>query len=485
MTDQINGDLLRLTSLEAEQAALGAIMFGGSRTFEQFADFLSSEDFHDPIHQMIFMVMGELVLNGQEPTPTILHSHLKANDAYDRDLGQKYLSQCAAFVPAMSSAVSYAKHVADLARRREIYILGLEMTDRASKNLVDETVDMQASEIEDRVAGILAKSNRNTTVPVGDALMRWLDDLNERNDEPPGHLTGLDELDAKLGGFRPGKLYIVAGRPGMGKSTVLFHFARRLAENGGVGVVSAEMEASEIPVMMITDLMRDRGVRLEYREAEKGNISSDEWSTFTACSKEISDLPIIFDEQNSPTLGHIRRFVAKCKRHFDAKEIPMRAVCVDYLQIIQRNPKLRGVEAIKEITQGLIEIAKRYQVPIIAGCQLNRDTEKRDNKKPTVADLRESGDIENDAYAIILLFRPEYYHEQIEPAKSDLGKHEDWLIEQQRMRAEKPLEMIIGKNRRGPKGTVIVWCEIETGAIRHRSFNPFDPLGESLGGLNV
>lgn len=476
MDPKTQKDLEALVSIEIEQSVLGACLFEND-VVGRVADFLRPDDFWYEAHAEIFRIMLEMHASGTAFTPPSIHTYMQTHPGYP-DGGKDYLVQCAASVPSIISAPDYARHIADLAKRREIYLLGKDVMERASMALFEDSADKQGSSAEEKLTTILSEAPGSTSKTVSKALADWLDDINKRGEEPPGALTGLDEVDAKLGGLRPGKLYIVGGRPGMGKSTVLVHLARRMAQNGGCAFVSGEMEAGELPVMMVTDMMRDRGMRLPYMQAERGTFTAEEFELFYDCSAIVGELPIIIDDRNSPSLGHIRRFASRCAKVFENKGQPFRALFVDYLQIIARNPKLKGTDAIREITQGLIAIGKQFQVPVVAGCQINRGPEGRDDKRPTIADLRESGDIENDAFAVILLYREAYYHSRSEPPASKIQDHEDWALEGQSLSTEKPLEWIIAKNRRGPQGTVITWCEIETGAVRHRSFNPHDPFNE-------
>lgn len=467
-----------LVSLDAEQAILGACLFEND-LIDQAADILSDEDFYDPVHGLIFNAICVLRSQGRLANPITLHAYLQGSRGYQDANGQKYLEQMAAAVPSTASALDYARHVAELHQRRGLYEIGKELQERAADMPPDDSPRRQSDEVEEALAALFDRDGKASSIKSAkSAMAQWMEDQLAREGEPPGHPTGLDELDDKLGGLRPGKLYIIGGRPAMGKSTSLIHLARRMADAGGVGFVSAEMEATELPVMMATDVMRDQGIRLPYLQAEKGVFSEREYAIFSECAAEIAEKPILIDETNQPSLGHVRRFAAHCARKFKAMGVPFRALMVDYLQTMGKNPRLRGTEAISELTKGLIAVGKKYGVPVIVGSQINRGPEGREDKRPTMADLRESGDIENDAYAVILLYREAYYHARSEPPKDKAQKHEDWEIERSRLMVEKPQEWIIAKNRRGPTGTVITWCEIETGAIRHRAFNPHDPTGQ-------
>lgn len=465
-----------LYSLDAEQALLGAILFDGD-TLEIADEIVRAEDFYDPVHAMIFAEARAMRDDGARISPVAIDARLAGSAGYQEMKGRDYLTDLAANVPSTVMAPDYAKIIADYAARRGIYAAAQEMIERAG--------DMKSKphEIADAVDAQLADvfENRRTAargVKAGDAFRSWMERVTARGEGLPGYDAGLTDLDDKLGGFRPGKTYIVAGRPGMGKTTLLAKIAANMAQGGGVAFSTLEQEAEDLPVMWATDLMRDHRIRLPYQQAERGIFTADEFATFEACAKTVAALPILIDDTPTASLPHIRRFARASARRFAAEGRPFRALIVDYLGLIRKNPALRGVDRVAEISQGLAHLARELDVPVIIGCQLNREVERRDDKRPTLADLRESGDIEQDAFAVMFVYREAYYHPRLEPKKSDLSKHQDWELEGQRLAAEKPLEVIIAKNKRGETGAVRLWCEIETAAIRDRGFNPLDPFNE-------
>ena len=467
-------------SLDAEQAALGAALFD-NEILDRYEGMLAPADFSDPIHGLIYETMIWLRGQGRLAGPVAVDAALKNSKGYQEANGLKYVESLAANVPSTAGAVDYARIVADFAMRRGMYSIGAEMMRRAEAQGPEDSLIKQADAAEEALAELFDRGGEAAGKTIRTAMAEFMEKLVARDGAEPGYLCGLKDIDEKLGGFRPGKLYIIGGRPGMGKTTAMTKIAANMARDGGVAIWTGEMDADDLPVMMVTDLMRDYRIRLEYLQAEKGIFSQREFQVFQECSKIIGDLPILIDDTPTPTLAHIRRFARRAVRRFKSRGIEMRALIVDYLTLVKKNDRLVGTERIGELTKGLAALARQINAPVIVGSQLSRNVESRENLRPVLSDLRESGDIEQDAFAVILLYREAYYHARREPKKSQVQAHEDWLLEGDRLRVEKPLEWIIAKNRRGPVGAVTTWCEIETGAIRDRDFKTDDPTGEIYG----
>lgn len=465
----------KLYSIESEQAVLGAILFENA-AYDEIGHFLKPEHFYDPVHGLIFEMICKLILEGKVANPVLINAAMSQEPAYAAINGQQYLVKLTTMAVGTIGVADYARLILDTYRLRKVHAAAETIIgDVAKSDPINDDPSTIAERAEDALHAAFAASDESSGPKMaGEAFDEWQEAIKARGQEPPGHLTGLEDLDEVTGGLRAGKLYIVAGRPSMGKSTVLVHLSRRMAEKGGIAFASGEMDATELPVIMATDVMRDTGIKLPYLQAEKDLMTDEERERFAACRDYVSKLPIYIDDTPAPTLGHIRRFCFKASNKFKKINMPFRALMVDYLQILERNPNLRGTEAIAELCKGLISIGKQFNVPVVVGCQINRNAESRDDRRPQLTDLRESGDIENEAFAVFLLFREEYYHALNEPPEGDKNRS-DWLDTKDRLRTEKPLEIIVAKNRRGPKTTVKTWCEVETGAIRHRSYCATDP----------
>lgn len=471
-------------SLQAEQAVLGALIYE-NKAFDGLPN-LRPEHFYDPVHGLIFETIVSLLAAGKTAGLITLDQRLSGNPGYQELHGRAYLERIAATIPSTAGLNDFAEVVINYALRRGVEAVAQALSEQIRNSTFDDDPRKMIDMAEEQLAGLLESgAQAGEGKSLREAFDSWMERIQARDSEATGHLCGLRDIDEKLNGFRPGKLYIVAGRPGQGKTTLLNNLAAGMAEKSGIGVgiSTLEMEAEDIPVMLITDRMRNHRIKLSYLQAEKGIFSDDEFAAFTKCAKEVTALPIKVDDSPGASLGHIRRFARRTKRKFAAQGIKMGALIVDYLGLIEKDQSLKGTEKVAQITQGLLKIGREMDIAILCGCQLNRELEKRDDKRPSLSDLRESGDIEQDAFSVLFVYRPSTYHEKAEPKKTDVKKHQEWQIEMDRLRAEKPMEVIIGKHRRGPTGTVQLWCEIETAAIRNRDFNPMDPLDRDRGGF--
>ncbi len=480
---------LDLFSLEAEQALLGAILFDNS-VLGRVADFLRTEHFFDPVHQLIFVTAAQLIDAGKMASPITIDGQLAASPGYTEGGGRQYLQNMAANVPSIAGAPDYARHIADLAMRRAVATAADQLSNMVRTNR-SAALRTLLDEADAKISAAIEIPQMSRLKTVEDAVAETLEKMQTAIDgDGVGLNCGLSDLDEKIAGFRKGKLYIIGGRPGQGKSTLLNKLAAGIAETTGEGVAifTLEMEAADLPVMWATDRLRDKGIRLPYLQAEKGIFADDEWRAFENALRDVTALPILIDDTPSASLAHIKRFARRARRSFAAKGKNLGAIVVDYLGLIEKSRELQGTDRVAEITKGLLALARELDCAILCGCQLNRQLESRDEKRPYLSDLRESGDIEQDAFAVLFVYRDAYYHERSEPKGGGAGskeaaKHEAWQLEMDRLRVERPLEVIIAKHRRGPTGTVTLWCEIETAAIRNRGFNVTDPIGRDKEGF--
>ena len=461
-----------LCSIDAEQAVIGAVMFD-TAVFWRISGTLKCEHFFDPVHRLIFGACARLIESGKSAAPTLLESSLSSSQGFADVGGRGYLERLARSVPSLASVGDYARLIADLAARRRLQDAARAITALAADRN-GEAADA-IREAERLIDGVSAEPTAVEPKTIRAAIAEWLEESDRRirEEAAPGVLCGLTTLDEKLSGFRPGKVYIVAGRPGMGKTTLLNKIALGISERGPVAISTLEMSAADLSIMAVTDRMRDYGVRMPYIQAENGIFADGDWEPFQRAVRAIEALPILIDDAPSATVSHVRRFARRAKAHFGS---PLAALIVDYMGLIDSDRPEKLYERVTAISREVTRLAREMDIPVIVGCQINRAVEARDMKRPALADLRDSGAVEQDAFAVILLYRPAYYHAAAEPKKSD-GKYADWEIEMQRLRVERPLEVIIAKNRRGPTGTIELWCEVETAAIRDK---PFDPGATAL-----
>jgi replicative DNA helicase len=450
-------------NIEAEQSVLGAILVNND-AFYRVSDFLEPKHFFEPIHQTIFETASSLIRAGKIATPVTLKTFLPA----DTDLGGmtvgQYLARLAAEATTIINAHDYGRTIYELALRRDLIGIGTDMVNVAFDAPVDFAPRAQIEDAERRLYE-LAESGRYDggfqrfsqalTVAVDMAAKAF-----QRDGKLSGIATGLRELDVKMGGLQPSDLIIVAGRPGMGKTALGTNIAYNVAKahraevqadgtmksvNGGiVGFFSCEMSAEQLATRILSEQ-----TSIASSTIRRGGITETDFEKIRDYSIELQSLPLYVDETGGLSISQLTARARRLKRQ---KGLDL--LIVDYIQLLQGSGK-RGndnrVQEVTEITTSLKALAKELNVPIIALSQLSRQVENRDDKRPQLSDLRESGSIEQDADVVMFVFREEYYLENKEP-KAGTAEHEKWQTEMDL--AHRKAEVIIGKQRHGPTGTV-------------------------------
>jgi replicative DNA helicase len=452
-------------NIEAEQALLGAILVN-NEAFYRVSDFLEPRHFFEPIHQRIFELAGSLVRQGKLATPVTLKTFLPADfDIAGLSLNQ-YLARLAAEATTIINAEDYGRTVYDLSIRRELIAIGEEMVNAAYDAPVDAT---PASHIEDaerklyeiaetgRYDGGFQRFAQALTTAVDMAARAY-----QRDGSLSGLATGLTDLDSRMGGLQASDLVILAGRPGMGKTALATNIAYNVAKayeqgdfrpdgsretiNGGiVGFFSLEMSAEQLATRIIAEQ-----TGIPSNKIRRGVIEETEFEKIKDISIELQNLPFYVDETGGLSIGQLAARARRLKR-----QRGLDLLVIDYLQLLQgsnRRSSDSRVQEITEITTRLKALAKELNIPVLALSQLSRQVESRDDKRPQLADLRESGSIEQDADVVMFVFREEYYHQMRKPMESNREKFAEWLAEGERV--EGKAEVIIGKQRHGPTGTV-------------------------------
>jgi replicative DNA helicase len=451
-------------NIEAEQALLGAILVN-NEAFYRVSDFLEPRHFFEPIHQRIYELATGLVRAGKIATPVTLKSFLPA----DFDIGglsvNQYLARLAAEATTIINAEDYGRTIYDLSVRRDLITIGEEMVNSAYDAPVDST---PLSHIEDaerklyQVAEIgrydsgFQRFAKALTTAVDMAAHAY-----QRDGGLSGLATGLTDLDSRMGGLQPSDLIILAGRPGMGKSALASNIAYNIAKawngelrpdghmatvNGGiVGFFSLEMSAEQLATRIIAEQ-----TGIPSNKIRRGAIDEADFEKIKDISIELQNLPFYLDETGGLSVGQLAARARRLKR-----QRGLDLLVVDYLQLLQGSSQRASesrVQEITEITTRLKALAKELNIPILALSQLSRQVESRDDKRPQLSDLRESGSIEQDADVVMFLFREEYYHQMRKPTEANREKFAEWLAEGERV--EGRAEVIIGKQRHGPTGTV-------------------------------
>ena len=450
-------------NVEAEQALLGAILVN-NESFYRVSDFLEPQHFNEPVHRVIFEIAGQLIRANKVATPVTIKTFLPSDLAIgDINLAQ-YLARLAAEATTVINAEDYGRTVYDLAIRRALIGIGEDMVNLAYDAAVDHPPKIQIEETEKRLFDLAEKGQYGSGFESFDQALATAIDMASNAYTRDGHLsgmaTGLADLDRLMGGLQPSDLVILAGRPGMGKSAlasnIAFNIARNWAGevqpdgsmktvNGGiVGFFSLEMSSEQLATRIIAE---QSGV--SSASIRRGRIDEREFERIVEAAREIQKVPLYLDQTGGLTIAQLAARARRLKR-----QRGLDLVVVDYIQLLQGSSR-RGaenrVQEVTEITNHLKALAKELMVPILALSQLSRQVENRDDKRPQLADLRESGSIEQDADVVMFVFREEYYLKNKEP-KPGTTEYLQW---QDQMGAVHGVaEVIVGKQRHGPTGTV-------------------------------
>jgi replicative DNA helicase len=450
-------------NLEAEQALLGALLFDNA-AYERLSDQLNASHFYEPFHARLFAVIEEHIRKGQLAEPIMLLERFKRDPAFEELGGIRYLADLVDRAPPAANAAEYARVIYDLALRRELIRIGGDIANNASHGDPAKTARDQIETAEQQLYS-LAESGSSSTgfVPFADALRGAVEMAAEafsRDGGLAGVSTGLADLDQKLGGLHPSDLLILAARPSMGKTAlavnIAFHVARNYAwepqpdgsrktVNGGVvAFFSLEMSAEQLAMRLLADVSGVSSDRLR-----KGEIDASEFGRVRDAAIEIQSSPLYIDDTGGLSLPKLTARARRLKRQGG-----LDLVVIDYLQLVTTGNAGGGENRVQEvsmITQGLKALAKELGVPVIALSQLSRQVESREDKRPQLSDLRESGSIEQDADVVMFIFRESYYKSRAEP-REGTAEHLAWQEEMDRIR--NIAEVIIGKQRHGPIGTV-------------------------------
>jgi len=450
-------------NVEAEQAVLGALLVNNDAS-GRVSEFLLFEHFYEPAHQRIYDAAIRLIERNQLANPVTLKHYFEQDQTLTQVGGAQYLARLAGAAVTVYNVEHYARVVHDLALRRSLIDIGEEMLHDAGDADVDDSAAEQIERAEQRLFQLAETGQRESglqsfNVALTEAI-RMAEAAYKRDTTLVGLPTGLVDLDRILGGLHRSDLVILAARPAMGKSAlasnIAFHIANSYrAEAGGdgattvhdgavVGFFSLEMSAEQLATRILSE---QSGVSSE--KIRRGDIEREQFFSIVEASQNISTKPLFIDDTPALSIAALRTRARRLKRLHG-----LGLVIVDYLQLLRPSGRARHdnrVQEISEITQGLKALAKELDIPVLALSQLSRQVEQRDDKRPQLADLRESGAIEQDADVVMFLFREEYYHERKKPHEGD-EKFEKWQRDMEAIYGV--AEVIIGKQRHGPTGTI-------------------------------
>ena len=439
-------------NLEAEQTVLGSILVS-NEIYDEISD-ITEEFFFNPVNKKIFKIISDLTAKGMLANPITLKNFFSTEDELNEIGGSEYLVKLTKFSTSKLQIKYYANLLHDLKIRRNLIEISRETLEESQNKNSEINAEQIIESAEKKLFDIAERGKFNKSyVEFKEALIETIAMASSayKNDEGiVGVPTGLRDLDDRLGGLHKSDLLIIAGRPSMGKTAlatnIAFHAAKQILEKNkksSVTFFSLEMSSEQLSTRILSEQSRIRS-----NDIRKGKINQDEFEKFIESSKSLENLPLFIDDTPAITISTLSNRARRIKRLHG-----LDLIVVDYIQLMKsgnyRNEN--RVQEVAEITQGLKALAKELNVPVLALSQLSRAVEQRDDKKPQLSDLRESGSIEQDADVVMFVYREEYYLEKLEP-RVGTAEHVEW---QEKMGLIHNLaELIIGKQRHGPTGVI-------------------------------
>jgi replicative DNA helicase len=450
-------------NLEAEQALLGAVLFDNA-AFERLGDYLAGRHFFEPFHQRLYDAVEDFVRKGQLAEPLMLMERFKRDPAFEELGGLRYLADLVDRAPPAAKAPDYARLVYDLALRRDLIRIGGDMAkaasddgEHAAKDQI-EAAEQQLYELAEH--GVATSTGFTPFATALTSAVKMIHEAYERDGGLAGVATGLIDMDKRLGGFHPSDLLILAGRPSMGKTALATNIAfnvartyawepqpdgsRKTVRGGVVAFFSLEMSSEQLSTRLLADVSGVSSDRLR-----KGEIDASEYGRVRDAVIEIQEAPLYIDDTGGLSIAKLAARARRLKR-----QVGLDLIVVDYLQLLTGSEAKRSesrVQEVSEITQSLKALAKDLSVPVLALSQLSRQVENREDKRPQLSDLRESGSIEQDADVVMFVYRESYYKGRMEPREGS-PEHLAWQEEMDQLK--NLAEVIIGKQRHGPIGTI-------------------------------
>ncbi|HUZ13766.1 MAG TPA: replicative DNA helicase [Caulobacteraceae bacterium] len=450
-------------NVEAEQALLGALLYDNG-AYERITDALKPEHFYEPFHGRLFVSIEIHIRRGQLADPTLLAEQFQRDAAFQELGAVRYLADLVDRAPPAARAADYARAIYDLALRRELIRIGGDIVATAETSDPEVTARDQIETAEQQLYSLAETGGASTGLVGLDAALVAAVEMAaaayERDGGLSGLATGIGDLDQKLGGLHPSDLIIIAARPSMGKSSlcanIAFNVARRYAweprpdggrktvDGGVVAFFALEMSAAQVATRLLAEVS---GVPSD--KIRRGEITAVEFGRIRDAATQIQESPLYIDDTGGIAMGKLAARARRLKR-----SVGLDLIVIDYLQLMTAGAGARPenrVQEITQVTQGLKALAKELNVPVLAAAQLSRQVENRDDKRPQLADLRESGSIEQDADVVMSIYRESYYLRRTEP-KEGTSEHLAW--QENLDKVHNLAEIIIGKQRHGPIGTV-------------------------------
>lgn len=448
-------------NIEAEQALLGAILVNND-AMDNLPPYFEAQCFYEPLHEDIFTVIARKIEAGELASPVTLDAQFKALCKTYSMENDGYHALLAASATTVIGAPEYARTIYQLAVRRDLILEAQDIV----KNAQEFPVQFEISElIDDVVLKLVERQNELHRNHRTKHLMHELaaDLLNPDADLGKTVLTGIGKLDNKTGGLKSGEFYLLGGRPGMGKSALGIAIALNAAREGhGVLYYSGEMTGRALTERAATDLAYDIDDPIPYEKfRKKGEFTPEQFQRIKTGLEKVHNAPLIIETMPSATPQQIAAACRTVKGYFEKSGRSLDLLVVDHLHKMAGNRGMNLFEKTSYLSNQLAHLAKRFEIPVLCLIQLNRETERRDDKRPGLSDLRLSGELEQDADAVFMCYRPAYYLQT--PAKdnaAEADRRAEFEAEQHIM------EIIVAKQRAGSTGTVKLWCDIKCNAIR-------------------
>ncbi|MBL1422239.1 MAG: replicative DNA helicase [Alphaproteobacteria bacterium] len=454
-------------NIEAEQGLLGAILINND-SYDRVSSFLREEHFFESLHGRIFDTAAQLIAMGKTASPVTLKTHFENDPVIQEIGGVKYLARLAADATSVINAKDYGQTIYDLSVRRGLINVGEDIVNNAYEADVNALPQKQI-ELAEQELYKLAETDKygggfqSFAMALTD-VVTMAEAAYKRDGNLSGISTGLHDLDKMMGGLQKSDLIVLAGRPSMGKTALATNIAFNVAKayrqevapdgslqaaNGGVvAFFSLEMSAEQLATRIIAEQ-----AEISSSNIRRGDITSEQFDKLVETTKILEEKPLFIDDTGGLTIGQVSARARRLKRQHG-----LDLIILDYIQLLSGSGKSNAnrVQEITEITMGLKALAKELEVPIIALSQLNRGIEQREDKRPMLSDLRESGSIEQDADVVTFVFREEYYVERSQP-KEGTPEHEEWQQKMDDVLGK--AEVIIAKQRHGPVGNVTLQFE--------------------------
>ena len=442
-------------NIEAEQGLLGAILLN-NEIFYDISEIINIDHFYEPVHCDIFNVISKLISKGQIATPITLKSYYEVEKNLEEIGGSNYLARLANSAVSLDYAKNYAQIIYDLAVRRRLYELG----GKVQHDAIESEMDVKPSDlIEDAEKNLYQISEKGTSshdVQTFKSSVEEAIEIATKAFEKDSSVVGLSsnfrDLDTKLGGFHPSDLIIIAGRPSMGKTSLATNIAYNIAAkaheneepNSSVLFFSLEMSSEQLATRILSEQSR-----ISSNDIRRGNLSENDLDNLVEVSKGILEIPLYIDDTPAINIGTLSSRARRLKRKYG-----LGVIVIDYLQLLRPGKTSRNesrVLEVSEITQGLKALAKELNIPVIALSQLSRQVEQREDKKPQLSDLRESGSIEQDSDVVMFIYREEYYLEKNAPSPGT-AEFIEWQQKMDEIHGQ--ADLLIMKQRHGPTGNI-------------------------------